>query len=104
MIMTPPESNIQLPKAVTVAAKPGENILVTLDKKHKLAVNDRWVKRSHLEQALRTELAQNPEQMVLIRADKNVKHKNILQLLHRVKRAGARHIALATEQKSRVDL
>ncbi|MCG8606821.1 biopolymer transporter ExbD [bacterium] len=104
LIMTPADSTIQLPKARTIEAKSNKNIMVTVSKDLRIAVNEKWVKHTQLSRAVKNELVHNKERLVLIRADKNLQHQTVLELLHEIKRAGATHIALATEQKSRAQL
>ena len=46
-------------------------------------------------------IEKNPERLVVIRADRNVKHKQILGLLSIAKESGATRIAIATLQRNR---
>lgn len=104
LIMAPIDSDIQLPEAATVEAKSETNVTLSLTSDLRIAVNEDWIRDAEFESVLKKELAKKPDRLVVIRADKNVQHKNILTLLSRVKHAGAVHIALATEQRSRASL
>lgn len=104
LIMAPLDSDIELPKAATVDAKSEANITISLTSDLQIAVNEDWIHTGQFEAALKKELAKDSDRLVVIRADKNVQHKNIVRLLSQLKRAGAFNIALATEQRSRVSL
>ena len=102
--MAPIDTDIRLPKAATVAAKSQTNITISLTSDLRLAVNEDWVRNNQFESRLQRELKKHPDRLVVIRADKDVRHKRILHILSQIKNAGASKIALATEQTRRVSL
>ena len=102
--MAPIDMDIRLPKAATVAAKSQTNITISLTSDLRLAVNEDWVRNNQFESRLQRELKKHPDRLVVIRADKDVRHKRILHILSQIKNAGASKIALATEQRRRVSL
>lgn len=104
LIMAPIDTDIRLPKATTVAAKSQTNITISLTSDLRLAVNEDWVRNNQFESRLQRELKKHPDRLVVIRADKDVRHKRILHILSQIKNAGASKIALATEQRRRVSL
>lgn len=104
LIMAPIDTDIRLPKAATVAAKSQTNITISLTSDLRLAVNEDWVRNNQFESRLQRELKKHPDRLVVIRADKDVRHKRILHILSQIKNAGASKIALATEQRRRVSL
>ena len=101
LIMAPVDTNIQLPKAATVEAKSEANITVSMALDDRIAVNEMWVGYSGLQQAIQQALQNDADRLVVIRADKNIRHKKVIDLISRVKASGAQHIAIATEQRSR---
>lgn len=101
LIMAPIDMDIDLPDAATVEAKSEVNITISLTQQGHLALNEDKIDSNRLEQLLKEKLSEGPKRLVVIRADKNVLHKNILSLLSLVKKAGAQNIAIATEQRSR---
>ena len=101
LIMAPIDMEIDLPKAATVGAKSEANITISFTKQRHLALNENKIHRNQLEPLLKEKLSEDPNRLVVIRADKNVLHKEILSLLSRVKKAGAQNIAIATKQRSR---
>ena len=52
-------------------------------------------------QAIQAALQDDADRLVVIRADKSIQHKKVIELISRVKASGAQHIAIATEQRSR---
>ncbi len=101
LIMAPIDMEIDLPKAATVGAKSEANITISFTKQRHLALNENKIHSNQLEPLLKEKLSEDPNRLVVIRADKNVLHKEILSLLSRVKKAGAQNIAIATKQRSR---
>lgn len=101
LIMVPMDMAVQLPKAATTEAKSELNITISLTEHGELALNEDQIELHDLLIKLKAKLEHDPDRLVVIRADKNVKHKRILELLALVKKAGARHLALATEQRVR---
>jgi len=101
LIMAPIDMEIDLPKAATVEAKSEANITISFTKQRHLALNENKIHSNQLEPLLKEKLSEDPNRLVVIRADKNVLHKEILSLLSRVKKAGAQNIAIATKQRSR---
>lgn len=91
---------VDLPQAVTVEAKPQENVTITLTSAGEIALNEATIPKQKLESELRRVLAQHPERLVMIRADKQVAHKQTLEMLALAKRAGAKKLALATLQRT----
>jgi len=101
LIMAPIDMEIDLPKAATVGAKSEANITISFTKQRQLALNENKIHSNQLEPLLKEKLSEDPNRLVVIRADKNVLHKEILSLLSRIKKAGAQNIAIATTQRSR---
>ncbi len=102
LMMTPVDMDINLPKAKTVEAKSESNITITYSLDGKVALNENeFATLDELEAGLKQKLEEHPDRLVVIRADKNVTHKHILELLILAKKAGATHIAIATMQRNR---
>jgi len=105
IINAPPmKKDVQLPKATTVQAHSKVNILITYAEDGELAINDEKIPKKLLISKIQDILKKNHKKLVIIRADKHVLHKDILALLSAVKKSGAENIAIATEQKSRLDI
>lgn len=97
-ILNMPGFEVKLPKAVTAEGKE-KNITVSLSLKGELAVNE--AKVDNMEQIIpliQKDLNTDKEFLVIIRADQGVPYGQVEQLMDIAKRAGARRIAIATQQ------
>ena len=100
-MMTPVDLGINLPKAKTVEAKSQTNITISCSRNQEFALNETQVNISLLGNELEKLIKKYPKRLVVIRADKNVKHKQVLRLLSIAKESGATRIAIATLQRNR---
>ncbi|MEK7728472.1 MAG: biopolymer transporter ExbD [candidate division KSB1 bacterium] len=91
---------VDLPKAATIAAKSQDHVTLTLTRTGEVALNETAMPQPQLEAELRQILAQHPERLVMIRADKQATHKQTLEMLALAKRAGAKKLAIATLQRT----
>jgi len=98
MIMTHTQTPVDVPKAHTAETKIEENITVTYTIDSRLFVNDVEIAPEQLINAVTSELEKDPYQLVVIRADKNVLHKDVLEILSKVKKCGAKRIACAIKK------
>ena len=99
LMMTPAEMEIELPRARTIEAKSKTNITISISKDGQMALNDETLAQEKLAPALKTMLATHPERVVVIRADKNIRHHLVQDLLSVAKKSGARYLAIATLQR-----
>jgi biopolymer transport protein ExbD len=93
---------VELPKAATVEAKSEDNITITLNAAGQAALNKDIMTLAQMAPTLKDILKKHPDRLVLIRADKNVLHQQILETLNIAKKSGARKVAIATIQRSRM--
>jgi biopolymer transport protein ExbD len=98
---TPGSLQIDLPKAATIEANSEDNLTITLTPAGQISLNEKKLLLSELELALREKVAKYPNRLVLIRADKQVTHQKVLELLGVAKKSGAKKIAIATVQRPR---
>lgn len=97
-ILNLPGFEVKLPKAVTAESKE-KNISVSLSLKGEMAVNEMQVDEVTLISALKKELKDKPEFLVIIRADQGVAYGKVERVMELVKQAGSRRIAIATQQE-----
>jgi biopolymer transport protein ExbD len=97
MIMTHTQTPVDVPKAHTAETKTEENLTITYTEDSRLFVNDVEILPEQLTDVIYQELEKDPYQLVLIRADKNVFHRDVLEILANVKKCGAKRIACATK-------
>jgi biopolymer transport protein ExbD len=104
LMMVPLNLEIDLPKARTIEAKSESNITISITRDNIIALNETEIQLANLQVALSAMLQEHPERLVVIRADKNVNHQWVLDLLTISKRAGATRLAVATLQRNREKL
>jgi biopolymer transport protein ExbD len=101
LMTTPPNIDVTLPKARTVEAKSESNITISYSSDRLLAINDKEVAKENLSNELSVLLKEHPDRVVVIRADKNLTHKEVLEIMGIAKKAGAQKMAVATLQRNR---
>ena len=94
------QSGVDLPRAAAVENSTQARHTITISRTGEIALNEVTLPQPRLERELRQALAQHPERMVLLRADKHATHKQTLEVLNLVKRAGAKKMAIATLQQA----
>lgn len=98
---TPGTMQVDLPKAATIEANSEDNLTITLISTGQISLNEKALTLRELEPALREKVGKYPNRLVLIRADKQVTHQKVLELLGVAKKSGAKKIAIATVQRPR---
>ena len=101
LMTTPPNIDVNLPKARTVEAKSESNITISYSSNRILAINEKEIPREKLSNELSNMLKEHPDRVVVIRADKNLTHKEVLEIMGIAKKAGAQKMAVATLQRNR---
>jgi biopolymer transport protein ExbD len=104
LMMVPTNLEVDLPKARTIEAKSESNITISISRDNIIALNETEIQLANLQIALSEMLKDHPDRLVVIRADKNVNHQWVLDLLTIAKRAGATRLAVATLQRNREKL
>jgi len=98
-ILSLPNIPVNLPKAVTIEAKE-RNITLSYGKNGKLAINTELVSWKDLVPKLKYRLKEDKKALVIIRADKDIPFGEVEKILDLVvKKAGAKRIAVATQQR-----
>ncbi|MEO0094283.1 MAG: biopolymer transporter ExbD [candidate division WOR-3 bacterium] len=98
MTMTHTNTPVEVPKAHTAETKTEENFTITYTIDKKLFINDQPIAPEDFDSIVQQAVEKDPYQLIVIRADRNVLHKDVLEILARVKQAGAKRIACATKK------
>lgn len=98
LLMTHTQTPVDVPRAHTAETKTEENVTVTYTIDSRLLINDVEIAPEQLISAVSSELEKDPYQLVVIRADKGVLHRDVLEILANVKKCGAKRIACATKK------
>ncbi len=99
LVVTRTGTPVTLPQTHTSERKVENDINVTYTVDGKLLLDDKPVANyDELENTLETALVKDPYLLVVVRADKECLHSNVLDILASVRRAGALRIACATKK------
>lgn len=98
MTMTHTNTPVEVPRAHTAEAKTEENFTITFTKDNLLYVNDQPIQPEALEDIINQAVTNDPYQLFVVRADKSVLHQDVLEILAKLKRVGAKRIACATKK------
>lgn len=98
LVMTHTQTHVDVPMAHTAETKTEENLTITYTTEGRLLVNDIEILPTELGQVIAEELDKDPFQLVIVRADKDVLHNDVLEILASVKGVGAKRIACATKK------
>jgi biopolymer transport protein ExbD len=95
-----PGIQVRLPEAVSKDEESRQEIVLVLTRDDRLYVNDDLVETTQLGTRLRERLSGRPDGVVIIRADKEVMHGRVVEVMDIAKGAGAVRLAIATEPKA----
>lgn len=88
---------VNLPKASTsqVQDSPAK-ITVTIDAQGKLMVDKKLVNLDQIESTVRQVMGSNPNSLIVLNADKNVNHGNVVEVMDRLRRIKGAKLGIAT--------
>jgi biopolymer transport protein ExbD len=98
LVMTHTQTHVDVPKAHTAETKTEENLTITYTVDGHILVNDVEITPDQLGDVIAAELEIDPFQLVIVRADKDVYHADVLEILAKIKQVGAKRIACATKK------
>ncbi|MEO0081121.1 MAG: biopolymer transporter ExbD [candidate division WOR-3 bacterium] len=99
MVMAHNAAPIAVPQTHTSERKTEEDVTIGFTKEGQLLLNDQPVANlSELEALLEMAMMKDPYVLVVVRADKDALHSDVLDILAAARRAGALRIACATKK------
>lgn len=104
MMITSP-LNIILPKAATIEPRQTANITVTItpalspDNINKISINEKVVPFENYSVYLKKEIDAYPDRLVIIKADRAVRHGVVISVISTTKKLGAQRISVGTVQR-----
>ncbi|MBN2537481.1 biopolymer transporter ExbD [candidate division WOR-3 bacterium] len=99
MVMSHNDTPVDVPQTRTAERKVEENTTITYTDDGRLLLNDKpCPDLAEVETRLEMELVRDPYVLVVVRADKDVYHSQVLDILAAARRAGAMRIACATKK------
>ena len=88
---------VDLPGSNSQQNEFNKNISLTLTKSNEVFINNEIVSWAELPEVLNRKLIDDPEQVVVVRADETVELKNVVKLLDIAKLSGTNRFFIATE-------
>lgn len=92
-----PLMKVDLPQAHTQESEPLQNTTISIGVNGEIAIDDMGITWEKLYVSLLVMM--NKDKNVIIRADRKATYGQIIEAMHIAKKAGAKHISIATEQK-----
>jgi len=99
VIMLSSKLHVNLPEATTVEPPTEKNISITITSDNEISINNELVTTKELAKVLRETIRQNPDNLVLIRSDKELETGTVMNIIALAKKLGARSISIATMQR-----
>jgi len=98
-IINIPNIPVNLPKAVTIEGKE-QNVTISYSREGRIAINTEVVSWEDMVPKLKYRLRESKGALVIIRADKDIPYSQVEKIFDiAIKEAGAKRIAVATEQR-----
>lgn len=99
-ILSEPVIKVQLPKAHTKEGSESEKITITLGKDGRLALDFKEYKDfTEMEPELKFKLATSETKLIVLKADEDALHGQMVDIMAKAKDAGAASLTIATEHK-----
>ncbi|MCI0412631.1 biopolymer transporter ExbD [bacterium] len=96
-----PSIGVSLPKSSSSSS--GEvsekNVFLTIDQAHQIYLNNSLVTQDKLGESIRQLLAKRPDLNLIVRADKNISHGEVISILDEVRSQGVTEFGIAVEGK-----
>ena len=104
MVLTPviilsSSLHVNLPEATTVEPPTEKNITITITSDHELSINNELVTMDQLAKVLSRTIRRNPNDLILIRTDKELETGMVMNIIALAKKLGAKSISIATVQR-----
>jgi biopolymer transport protein ExbD len=104
MVLTPviilsSRLHVNLPEATTVEPPTEKNITITITSEHEISINNEFVTTEQLAKVLQKTIRNNPDDLILIRTDKELETGMVMNVIALAKKLGARSISIATVQR-----
>lgn len=94
-----PGIKVKLPEATTDDIKTKKDIFITLARDGTYFLNEEFISLAALPDKLRVLVAKEADQILIIKADREVKHGQVVEVMDIAKKAGIDRLAIATEPK-----
>ncbi len=93
--------DIDLPQSAANTIKPDERIIVSVNKDHKIFLDQEEVSAGRLEAAMKRLHDRNPDVTIYLRADQSIPYGIVVQVMDAVKKVGIDKLGMVTEPETR---
>lgn len=94
-----PGIKVTLPEATTDDIKTKKDVFVTITQDGSYFLNEEAISLAVLPDKLRVMVAREADQLLIVKADREVTHGRVVEVMNIAKRAGIDRLAIATEPK-----
>ena len=98
MMVTSP-LKVDLPEAKTIEAREDVNIMLAINAQDRIAIDEKEGTFEELPELLKQAFEKKGNRMVIIRADKEIAHGRVLEVMDLIKQLGGSRISIATVRK-----
>ncbi|MEE9169035.1 MAG: biopolymer transporter ExbD [bacterium] len=92
-----PGMKLELPKAKSAQVEQIDNLIIYVDRRMQIFLNDKPVAVDRLEKQLRETIADNESPTLVLRADKAVPHGLVVTIMDVAKQVGVKRLVVGTE-------
>lgn len=97
-----PGITVDLPESITEEIiREREELIVVMDKDNNIFINENTVSIEQLVTIFSKAAQKNKDTLVIIQADQEVSHGNVVRMMDRAKKAGLVRLAIATAMKKK---
>ncbi|HEY8498465.1 MAG TPA: biopolymer transporter ExbD [Limnochordales bacterium] len=93
----PATLNLDLPRAVTATREAPSEVVVSIDRQGRYFLNGRPVSLAQMTTLVGDAVRRQPDQLVVVRADREVQYDRVVQAIDALRRAGAYRLGLAVQ-------
>ncbi len=91
--------DLELPESESSTLKEVKDLILQVQRDDIMALNDNEVSMSNLKEYLEEEHRNNPEAALILKADKDVTHGRVVNIMDIVKQVGITRLIIATREK-----
>ncbi|HEY8426561.1 MAG TPA: biopolymer transporter ExbD [Limnochordales bacterium] len=93
----PSTLNLDLPRAVTATREAPSEVEISIDRSGRYFLNGRAVSLAQMSTLVGDAVRRHPDQLVIVRADREVQYDRVVQAIDALRRAGAYRLGLAVQ-------
>lgn len=91
--------DINLPRAETVTDTRASQVIVSIDGLGDISFDGEEMSRQAMQEEVRRAVAANPDTLVIIKADREVRYEKVIEAMDIVRKVGAYKLALAANRE-----